>query len=93
MNHECFIGVLHHCDFSELATPKRLEKHIEENKSYNRYLCDDPILRNCEELKAKEWTLKHYADKRVSTDLTRFNFCPSCGKKIDWKSIRERSEK
>jgi hypothetical protein len=93
MNHECFIGLLRHSGFSELATLKRLEEHIAENKSYNRYLRDDPLFRNCEELKAKEWTLKQYGDKRINTDLTRFDFCPICGKKIDWKAIREKSEK
>ena len=35
------------------------------------------------------FTLKQYADRRRSTDLTRFSFCPDCGKRIDWKSIAE----
>lgn len=29
------------------------------------------------------------AVNRKSTNLTRFDFCPYCGKKIDWKEIRE----
>ena len=36
----------------------------------------------------KGWNLSDYCDKRKSTDLTRFNFCPICGKKIDWKAIK-----
>ena len=35
------------------------------------------------------YKLADYADRRKSTDLTRFTYCPYCGKKIDWKKIRE----
>ena len=55
----------------------------------NRSLRGDPLLRDCKELYAKVFTLKQYADRRRSTDLTRFSFCPDCGKRIDWKSIAE----
>ena len=34
------------------------------------------------------YSLSDYCDKRKSTDLTRFNYCPLCGKKIDWKAIK-----
>ena len=34
------------------------------------------------------FSLNDYCDKRKSTDLTRFNYCPICGKKIDWKAIK-----
>lgn len=30
----------------------------------------------------------NYCDKRTSTNLTQFNYCPLCGKKIDWKAIK-----
>ena len=35
------------------------------------------------------WSLKDYCDKRKNTDLTRFDYCPYCGKKIEWKKIKE----
>ena len=38
------------------------------------------------------YTLKDYADRRKSTNLTRFEFCPYCGKKIDWKKIKSEGE-
>ena len=70
-------------------TLDELKNHIEDQKEYNRSLRDDPTLCSCESLYAKVFTLKQYADRRHSTDLTRFSFCPDCGKKIDWKSIAE----
>jgi len=71
------------------VTLDELKNHIEDQKEYNRSLRDDPALCNCESLYAKVFTLKQYADRRRSTDLTRFSFCPDCGKRIDWKSIAE----
>ena len=35
------------------------------------------------------YSFNDYCDKRKSTNLTRFEFCPYCGKKIDWKKIKE----
>ena len=41
----------------------------------------------------EEWphfySFKDYCDRRKSTNLARFKFCPYCGKKIDWKKIKE----
>ena len=71
-------------------TLDELKHHIEDQKEFNRSLQDDPLLRDCKELYAKVFTLKQYADRRRSTDLTRFSFCPDCGKRIDWKIIAEK---
>lgn len=35
------------------------------------------------------FTLAQYLDKRYSTNLTRFNFDPFTGEKIDWAEIRK----
>ena len=72
-------------------TLDELKNHIEDQKEYNRSLRGDPTLCSCESLYAKVFTLKQYADRRRSTDLTRFSFFPDCGKRIDWKSIAEES--
>ena len=41
----------------------------------------------------EEWhgfySFKDYCDRRKSTNLERFEFCPYCGKKIDWKKIKK----
>ena len=39
-------------------------------------------------LQKNGYWLKDYADKKKSTNLTRFNFCPMCGEKIDWAAIK-----
>lgn len=35
------------------------------------------------------YSLQELLDRRCSTHLIRFNYCPICGKKIDWKKLRE----
>ena len=84
-----YIVILHRSEYSSLVTLDELKNHIEDQKEYNRSLRDDPTLCSCESLYAKVFTLKQYADQRRSTDLTRFSFCPDCGKRIDWKSLAE----
>lgn len=87
--HECVIGLLYHSDYTELVTLAGLKRHIEDQKEFNRSLRADPLLRDYKRLYAKEYTLRQYADGRRGTDLTRFNFCPECGAKIDWQAIRQ----
>ncbi len=87
MNHECVIGLLHHYEEGELATLARVKEHIVDRADHNIQMralgIESPWLYK------KEWSLRDYADKRKSTNLTRFDYCPECGKKIDWKAIRE----
>lgn len=87
-NDGCIIGLLHHIDYSELVTLDELKKHIDDSIEFNKSLDDDPILRDNKELRVKVWTLKSYGDWRKRTDLTRFSYCPKCGKFIDWGEIR-----
>jgi len=87
-NHECTIGLFHHYEGSDLVTLEVLEYEIDEAIMHNIMLDSDPLLKGCKELRRKEWTLADYGDKRKNTNLTRFDFCPECGKAIDWKKIR-----
>jgi hypothetical protein len=82
--HECLVGLLYETDYAHLATLSDLRVHIGSSKAFNEW-CD---FYSYDHLKHKVFTLADYADKRKSTDLTRFDFCPMCGKKIDWKAIR-----
>lgn len=86
----CIIGLLHHFDHCELVTIERLEDHIADNILFNATLRADPVLKDAKELYCKEHSLKDYADRRKTTNLMRFSFCPECGKRIDWRKIRER---
>lgn len=82
--HECYIGIQYDYDNTDLVTLAALKEYIESEK------------RLAESHKDSEWwqslcskyTLADYCDRRKSTDLTRFNYCPVCGKKIDWKAIK-----
>ena len=82
MSHECFIGMLHKFGDSDLTTVSELKKHIEEKKMHNKNLSEFGI-------EIKVWSMKDYTDKRKRTDLTRYEYCPECGKKIDWEALRK----
>ncbi len=58
-------------------------KTFQSNCKYAKYGLDKP---------KDPYTLKDYADRRKSTNLRRFEFCPICGKKIDWKKIKKEKE-
>ena len=49
-------------------------------------------LMNLEDLiiasKESIYTMKDYADKRKSTNITNFDYCPFCGESINWKQIK-----
>ena len=85
MKHECIIGHLYQYDESPLTTLEGLKRHIRDNINFNKFL----ELHYAESrLIKKVYTLSDYGDKRKSTNLTRFDYCPECGKAIDWKAIR-----
>ena len=88
-DHECYIGLLYKHSDCELATIADLNAHIADKIAFNEYLDNEPFAKHIECLREKVWTLKDYADRRKSTDLVRFNHCPECGKKIDWKRIKD----
>jgi hypothetical protein len=85
--HECLIGSFNDFGYHELITFSALKEHIKNTKDFNDRLRSDPFMTDVERLCHKEWTLKDYADKRKSTNLYRFNFCPVCGKAIDLKTL------
>lgn len=64
---------------TELLTLAELKEHIEETK----------VFAENGRFEIKVYTLADYADKRKNTDLHRFEFCPHCGKRIDWKAIKD----
>ena len=87
-DHECIIGLLHYIDYSDLVTMYELEQHIQDNIEQNEQLDRIPFLRNYPYLYNKWWSMRDYADKRIKTNLKRFDYCPVCGKKINWADIR-----
>lgn len=79
---ECVIGVLWNYENTKLATLEELKKHIKDEQNKRKYSSHFVVYHN------EVYSLADYCDKRKSTDLTRFNYCPLCGKKIDWKAIK-----
>ena len=89
--HECVIGMLYDYDNTRLTTASDLLKEIQYQYNKYEYLCN--LYVECDLDKPKPpYMLKDYCDKCKSTNLIRFNFCPYCGKKIDWKKIKEEND-
>ena len=86
--HECFIGLFYDSDYADLITLNGLKSKIKWNKAYNAFINNDPEVYRATWALRQEWTLKDYCDRRKSTNLCQFDFCPVCGKQIDWKTIR-----
>ena len=79
---ECWIGVLHDYDDTRVVDLEELKKNIQTEKEYAERKF------KMYGVNEKYYNLADYCDKRKSTDLTRFNYCPLCGKEIDWKAIK-----
>lgn len=85
---DCTIGLLSRgYDGCELVTLQQLKNRIAEKIYYNEVLVTAYATEQARLLQ-KVWQLKDYGDLRKSTDLTRFNNCPYCGKFINWKEIK-----
>ena len=80
---ECVVGIID--DYKlRIVTVEKLKEYIHAEKSFGR-MCKNSELRQS---LFNKYSLDDYCDKRKSTDLIRFNYCPLCGKKIDWKAIK-----
>lgn len=86
--HQCIIGILHYCDDSVCSTEKEIVDYVKNNNEL--YDNTEKCIR--ESVRMKKYKLRDFFDKRKGTPLERFDYCPRCGKKIDWKAIRNRSE-
>lgn len=85
---DCTIGLLSRgYDGYELVTLQQLKDRIAEKRYYNEVLVPTYATEPARLLQ-KVWQLRDYGDFRKSTDLTRFKYCPRCGKEINWKEIR-----
>lgn len=82
--HKCVIGMRNDYENTELITLEELKEHIERERETAAY-CNDKNL----SFSLRHYELSDYCDKRKNTDVTRFEYCPFCGKKIDWKEIKK----
>lgn len=84
--HECIVGELYDYADTRLVTVNELLEDIKiQHKTYEYALSLSMTTK-------LPYMLKDYVDKRKSTNLTRFEFCPYCGKKIDQKKIKEEND-
>lgn len=91
MTHECIIGVLYNYEDTDIVTASGLKMHIDWQEKRQEKLCE--FYRNVGLSKPRVWSLRDYADRRKTTNLNRFSYCPECGKAIDWKAIRKEGTK
>ena len=85
---ECCIGIINDYDNTSMVTLDGLKNHIKDRLELKQAFERDVLFKDYNH-GIKGWNLADYCDKRKSTDLTRFNCCPLCGKKIDWKAIKD----
>ena len=74
---DCCIGVVNDYGNTRLVTLEELKTHIKHQEWLRKPYAN-----------WNTYQIVDYCDKRKNTDLTRFNYCPLCGKKIDWKAIK-----
>lgn len=83
--HECIICTMigYECD---LYTLKMLEEEVNEDieiyEQHKRLYPNSYI--------TEPYTMLDYTDTDKKTNLIRFNYCPMCGKKIDWEELNKR---
>ena len=77
------------CDFSRgrFRTANDLNEEIIDTQDYNEMIISR-YGENCDLLK-KEYSWFDYCNGRKSTNITKFKFCPLCGMKIDWQSLKD----
>ena len=91
MNHECYIGIKNDYDSTEMVTLGDLKRHIKNMSELIEHCKKNGLFSEINH-SMRAWALSDYCDWRKSTDLTRFKFCPVCGKKIDWKKLKGGTE-
>ena len=84
--HECIIGMYYDYDNTELVKLSDLKEKEETEKELYKTACLDPIYYKLYHDR-RIYTLQDYLDKRKKTCLRRFEYCPDCGEKIDWRGL------
>lgn len=84
VEHECCIGLYNNYELSSLISLEALKDRAEFDWQIYQYGIVMGVTG-----KSPPYRLSDYLDKRKSTSLYRFNYCPICGKEIDWKQLRQ----
>ena len=81
--HKCIIGEWLDYENTKLVTFEELITEVKDNNKTYRYAIEEYGFSLIQQLK-----LSDYFDRRKSTNLNHFNYCPYCGEKIDWKKLK-----
>ena len=88
IEHECIIGLYYDNTDSRLTTLNGLKYLASEREELEKVVSLDPVYAVAYH-SYKRYTLSEYLDKRRNVNMKRFDFCPLCGKRIDWKEMRK----
>lgn len=84
-----FIGQWLEYEHNELVTFKDLKRKVNKNNSTYEYAMKNYGEEFTKGL-IKKINIKDYFDNRKNMNLIKFNYCPYCGEKIDWKELKSR---
>ena len=87
MEHWCIIGLFYDVDTNRLVTFSGLRYLADQDEELKRLYKFDPVYSSI--YHGKRYDFADYFDKRKTTNLRRFEYCPDCGKKIDWKGMKK----
>ena len=92
--HECVIGLWHYDEGAELYDFEDLERLIKSLKERAARLREEGDTEEAEKYKK---IANSYFDNQEDTDFAdiyfeHFDYCPYCGKKIDWKGLRDNAD-
>ena len=81
--HNHFIGLFYDWENTDIVTLKQLKEKVEGIKKTNDFLRKN----NISEGIYKYENFEDFLDKRKSTSFKRFEYCPICGEKINYRKI------
>ena len=91
-NHNCYIGEWLNYEDTELITFKDLLTKIQEYNETYEYALNNFGQDFVNGLMKKK-NIEDYFDGRKNTNIIKFNYCPVCGKEIQWKLMKELTKK
>lgn len=86
--HECIIGEWLNYEDAELITFTELKEKVKQNNNtfaYGLNTYGEHFMNGL----MQQLKLKDYFDNRKNVNLNKFNYCPYCGEKINWKKHKE----
>lgn len=85
--HECVIGIYSDYDSLMPVSLNQLKGILIASDDLKKVIQVDPVYMAIYH-SYRHYTLSDYLDRRKNTNLSRFEYCPVCGKEIDWKKLR-----